>query len=71
MKIKSLELKNYRCFKETAINFSDITILTGANSSGKSTVITAILLYLQSEHFPFYLNLNGKYLLSMNISTKG
>jgi|JI9StandDraft_1071089.scaffolds.fasta_scaffold54482_3 predicted ATPase len=62
MKIKSLELKNYRCFKETAINFSDITILTGANSSGKSTVITAILLYLQSEHFPFYLNLNGKYI---------
>ncbi|MBP7280457.1 MAG: DUF3696 domain-containing protein [Leptospiraceae bacterium] len=62
MKIKSLELKNYRCFKETAINFSDITILTGANSSGKSTIISAILLYLQSNNFPFYLNLNGKYI---------
>jgi len=62
MKIKSLELKNYRCFKETAINFSDITVLTGANSSGKSTIISAILLYLQSNNFPFYLNLNGKYI---------
>lgn len=41
--IRSLGLENFRVFSEkTDFEFSPITILTGTNSSGKSTVINAL-----------------------------
>jgi predicted ATPase len=43
------------------VKFAPITLLTGANSSGKSSLINAILAVLQTEQFPFYLSPNGKY----------
>lgn len=61
MNITSIKLKNYKCFKEADIKFSRITLLTGANSSGKSSLINSILAALQTEGFPFYLSPNGKY----------
>ena len=36
-------------------------LLTGANSSGKSSVISAILGMMQTQGFPFYFSPNGKY----------
>ncbi|MBI5217603.1 MAG: DUF3696 domain-containing protein [Bacteroidia bacterium] len=63
MLINSIKLDGFRCFDTlTNINFSKITLLTGANSSGKSTIIKSILLMLQSIDFPFYLSPNGKYI---------
>lgn len=61
MFIERLQLKNFKCFQETDIEFSKITLLTGANSSGKSSVIQGILVPLQTNQFPFYLSPNGKY----------
>ncbi|MCY7359898.1 MAG: AAA family ATPase, partial [Rudanella sp.] len=62
MLINSLGLKNFKCFEELDVKFAPITLLTGANSSGKSSLINAILAVLQTEQFPFYLSPNGKYL---------
>ncbi|AZQ60967.1 hypothetical protein EI427_01670 [Flammeovirga pectinis] len=43
--IKSLSLENFRVFKErTTFNFSPINVLTGTNSSGKSSLFKALLL---------------------------
>ncbi|MDQ7062055.1 MAG: DUF3696 domain-containing protein [Sulfurimonas sp.] len=48
--MKKIILNNFKCFEEQEINFSNLTILAGANGSGKSTVIQAILLFLQSTN---------------------
>ncbi|KXX70091.1 DUF3696 domain-containing protein [Flammeovirga sp. SJP92] len=43
--IKSLTLENFRVFKEsTTFNFSPLNVLTGTNSSGKSSLFKALLL---------------------------
>jgi predicted ATPase len=63
MKIEQLTLENFKCFKtEKTFDFSRLTILTGANSSGKSSVIHAILMALQSDDFPYSLSPNGSFL---------
>lgn len=62
MLINSLGLKNFKCFEELDVKFAPITLLTGANSSGKSSLINAILAVLQTEQFPLYLSPNGKYI---------
>lgn len=62
MKIEQLTLENFKCFKsEKTFDFSRLTILTGANSSGKSSVMYAILAALQSDDFPYKLSTNGTY----------
>lgn len=62
MKLEQVTLKNFKCFKdEKVFDFGRITLLTGANSSGKSSVIYSILMILQSDNFPYKLSLNGKY----------
>ncbi|PWJ42763.1 AAA family ATPase [Sediminitomix flava] len=44
-KIRGLSLENFRVFKErTHFQFSPITVLTGTNSSGKSSLFKALLL---------------------------
>ncbi len=60
MLIKSLSLKEFKCFEQVDINFGKITLLTGANSSGKSSLINALLGIMQSKYFPQYFALNGE-----------
>lgn len=49
MELKALTLTNFRVFKEeTEIPFSPLTIITGANSSGKSSVFKALMLLQES-----------------------
>jgi predicted ATPase len=66
MRIHRLALKNFKCFKEVDVSFSKITLLTGENSSGKSSLIYGILVPIQSissygNSFPLYLSLNKNY----------
>lgn len=62
MKIKNLTIKNFKCFSETAnVEFGKITLLTGANSSGKSSLIYSLLGLLQSSSSPITFSPNGKY----------
>ena len=48
--IKSLTLQNYKGFRNTTIEFSDITCIVGENSTGKSTIIRAIQDLLTSDN---------------------
>ncbi len=60
--LKKLRVKNFKCFKEAKeFDFGRITLLLGANSSGKSSVMYAVLGAIQSGEFPFQFSPNGKY----------
>lgn len=61
--IKSLHLKNFKCFKDQHITLAPLTLLSGLNGAGKSTVIQSLLLlrqtYLQNTFDSDGLVLNG------------
>jgi len=62
MKLKSVKIQNFKCFqKQQNVDFERLTILTGANSSGKSSVLYSILGSIQSGEFPLQFSTNGKY----------
>lgn len=42
--ISRLHIKNYKCLKNEDMEFRPLTVLTGTNSSGKSSVLQAVLL---------------------------
>lgn len=42
--IKSIEIKNFKCFKENTVKMNNATLLLGTNSGGKSSLIQALLL---------------------------
>ncbi|KAA6334988.1 DNA replication and repair protein RecF [termite gut metagenome] len=46
--IHKIELNNFKSHKDTKLEFSNLTVLCGANSSGKSSVIQALLLLRES-----------------------
>lgn len=46
--MRSLKIKNFKCFKDKEINFRNLTVLAGGNGAGKSTVIQSLLLFAQS-----------------------
>lgn len=47
--LSALELKNFKCFREQRIEFGKLTVLTGMNDMGKSSVVQALLLLRQSR----------------------
>lgn len=61
MHIERIALRNFKCFKEIDIKLSKITLLTGENSSGKSSLLYGLLGALQTQDFPYFLSPNGKY----------
>ena len=46
--INLVELKNFKCFEKESVTIGKITLLTGLNSSGKSSFIQSLLLLRQS-----------------------
>ena len=49
MQIRELKLKNFRCFEELTINFSTpYTVLIGINGSGKSSILDALRMILDT-----------------------
>ena len=42
MKLKSARIRHFRCIRDVAVNFTDLTALVGSNGSGKSTILRAI-----------------------------
>lgn len=62
--IESIQLKNFKCFEEQKVLLRPLTLLAGLNSSGKSTIIQALLLlrqsYLENLLPNVGLTLNGK-----------
>jgi predicted ATPase len=46
--ITSLSLQNFKCFEKQTLSFKPLTLLSGLNGTGKSSVIQALLLLRQS-----------------------
>lgn len=46
--IKEVAVKNFKCFQQDDFSFAPLTVLTGLNSTGKSTLIQLLLLLRQS-----------------------
>ena len=60
--LKKISIENFKCFgKPVDIEFGRLTLLTGANSSGKSSVIYSILGSIQCGEFHLQFSVNGKY----------
>ncbi len=47
MKIYKVELENFKGIKSQSVNFGDLTIITGKNSSGKSSIIQSLKYFTQ------------------------
>ena len=45
--IESVEFRNFKCFKSQSMRLGPLTLLTGLNGMGKSTVIQSLLLLRQ------------------------
>lgn len=67
MKIKRLRVKNFKSLRDVDIELGNLTLITGVNSSGKSSLIQALLLLKQNEE-KFYthrgdkmVNINDRY----------
>ncbi|HHC24871.1 MAG TPA: hypothetical protein ENK58_05580 [Desulfobacterales bacterium] len=48
--IQSLHLRNFKCFEEQTFTFAPLTLLSGLNGMGKSSLLQALLLLRQSYH---------------------
>jgi len=60
--IKKINIENFKCYESLEFETSKITLLTGANSSGKSSLLYSVLGAVQSGEFPFQFSPNGKYI---------
>lgn len=47
-KIEKILLKNFKCHRDEKIELTNMTILTGSNAAGKSSLVQAILMAVQS-----------------------
>lgn len=61
MKLERIRLSHFKCFQEADIQCSKITLLTGANSSGKSSILYGLLGAIQTRDYPLYFSPNGNY----------
>lgn len=52
MKLKKMEIENYRQFQDAVINFDDeLTVLAGANNSGKTSIIELFRRVFKDKNF--------------------
>lgn len=49
MKLKKLILKNFKAYKETEIDFDNISVIVGKNDAGKSTILHALDLFFNPK----------------------
>lgn len=48
MRLKKINLKNFKCFEDTEFELGGLNLLTGLNGMGKSTVLQSLLLLRQN-----------------------
>ncbi len=82
LKLEKLFIENIKSIKSAEVNFKDLTVVTGVNSSGKSTLIQSILYLAQwfgssefisneDEFYVPYLSIYDRYLVNKNRSYEG
>lgn len=50
MKLKTIYLKNFRCYKdEVCIEFDDLTTFVGKNDIGKSTILEGLEIFFNND----------------------
>src|ERR1700743_3854364 len=50
MKLKSLKLKNFRGYRtETLIHFNNLSVFTGKNDAGKSSILEALEIFFNNS----------------------
>lgn len=59
MKVTELRITNFRCFKKATLRVAPVTLITGANSAGKSSLVAPLLAYAQTDGMPALLSPNG------------
>ena len=60
--LQDIRLTNFKCFEDTSsLEFGKLTLLTGANSTGKSSLMYGMLGVFQSKKFPLEFSPNGIY----------
>ena len=59
--IAEIRLENFKCFRALTLNTANLTVLTGANSTGKTSILHSLLLARQIARQPSrsYVELNG------------
>ena len=65
--ITALGIRNFKCFADAEFDLRPLTVLTGLNGAGKSTVVQALLLARQAARLPSsgLIQLNGPYGLAL------
>lgn len=62
MKITELRMANFRCFSEAELRMAPITLVTGANSAGKTSLFAPLLAAAQTDGTPAMLSPNGRHI---------
>ena len=62
MIINELQISNFRCFSRATLRIAPITLITGANSAGKSSLFAPLLAAAQTDGMPAMLSPNGRYI---------
>lgn len=69
IQLRRINVRNFKCFSDsTDLEFGRLTLLTGANSTGKSSLMYSVLGALQSPRFPFVYSANGRFVNMGNFS---
>lgn len=62
MNITDLQITNFRCFADARLRIAPITLVTGANSAGKSSLFAPLLAAAQTDGMPAMLSPNGRHI---------
>ena len=71
--IKQLHIENFKSLKDTMVPFNRLTVLAGANSVGKSTVIQSILLsrtVFDNKQDDSKIAINGNYVMQLGVTNQ-
>lgn len=61
MIVTNLRISNFRSFEEAELRIAPITIVTGANNAGKTSLFAPLLAAAQTDGMPAMLSPNGRY----------
>lgn len=57
--LTELQIKNFKCFQQAQLKLAPLTLLSGLNSTGKSSVLQSLLLLRQSYDGDEHIRLNA------------